>query len=99
MLNSIPADASVLTQDNIFPQVSHRVDAYVVPNRFLNSGINDLCISFVNSTLDRVEFVLLDNKTDRIATTLVLSLLETKPQFTLNATRDDGTILLYERKP
>jgi hypothetical protein len=49
--------------------------------------------------LDKVEWVLVDNKTDPIATALVLSLLETKPQFTLIASRDDGTILLYWRKP
>lgn len=99
MLTMIPANASILTQDNIFPQVSNRIDAYVVPNRFLNSGITNLSVSFVNQTLDRVEYVLLDNKTDRIATMLVLSLLEVKPQFTLSATKDNGTILLYQRKP
>jgi len=99
MVNMIPPQASILTQDNIFPQVSNRIDAYVVPNRFLNSGTRNLSVSFVNQTLDRVEYVLLDNKTDTIATTLVISLLETKPQFVLNATGDSGTILLYHRKP
>lgn len=99
VLSMIPQNASILTQDNIFPQVSHRVDAYVVPNRFLNSSIRNLVIDFLNQTLDNVEYVLLDNKTDPIATEFILSLLVTKPQFTLRTSRDDGTILLYKRQP
>jgi uncharacterized membrane protein len=100
VLRMIPSNASVLTQDNIFTQVSGRVDAYVVPYRFLSSAIGDLAIGFVNQTLDyRVEYVLVDNKTDPISASLVVSLLATRPQFQLIATRDNGTILLYQRKP
>jgi len=99
VLGMIPANASILTQDNIFTQVSHRLEAYVVPNRFIDSGINDLAISFVNETMDRVEYILVDNKTDPLATGLVTLLLETKPQFVLIAKRDDNSILLYWRKP
>lgn len=99
VLSMIPSNASILTQDNIFTQVSHRVDAYVVPDRFIGSGINNLTVDFVNETMNKVEYILVDNKTDSLATTLVLSLLETKPQFTLIAVRDSGTILLYWRKP
>jgi len=49
--------------------------------------------------LDKVEWVLVDNKTDPMATALVLSLLETKPEFTLIASKDNGAILLYRRIP
>jgi uncharacterized membrane protein len=99
VLSMVPANASILTQDNIFPQVSQRVDAYVVPDRFLGSGINDLAISFVNETMDKVLYILVDSKTDTLATGLVILLLETKPQFHLIETGDNGTILLYWRKP
>jgi uncharacterized membrane protein len=98
VVNMVPSNASILTQDNIFPQVSHRVDAYVVPNRFLDSGIRDLAIRFVYQTMDKVEYILLDSKTDPIATSLVLSLLRIKREFTLTASIDNGTILLYRRK-
>ncbi len=97
-INLVPPNASILTQDNIFPYVSHRVDAYVVPVIFLNTRIRNLTIDFVNQTIDKIEYILLDNKTDPIATGLVLSMLEIKPHFNLLVSRDDNTILLYRRK-
>ena len=100
VLGIVPSNASILTQDNIFTQVSHRIDAYVVPSRFTESSIKDLAIGFVNETLDyRVEYVLVDNKTDAASANLVVSLLQAKPQFKLIMTRDGNTILLYQRKP
>jgi uncharacterized membrane protein len=98
VLARIPPTASVLTQDNIFPQVSHRLEAYVVPNRFLETSIRELAIDFVNKTIDRVEYIIVDNKTDPIATSLILSLLKTRSYFTLIASEDEGTILLYKRE-
>ncbi|NWG11877.1 DUF2079 domain-containing protein [Candidatus Bathyarchaeota archaeon] len=99
VLALIPTNASILTQDNIFPHVSHRVEAYVVPYIFLDSGIRELAIDFVSQTMDKVEFILVDNKTDPTSTSLIHSLLETKPpQFTLIVTEDNNTILLYQRK-
>jgi len=100
VLGIVPSNASILTQDNIFTQVSHRVDAYVVPSRFTESSIKDLAIGFVNETLDyRVEYVLVDNKTDAASANLAVSLLQTRPQFKLIMARDGNTILLYQRKP
>ena len=98
-INLVPSSASILTQNNIFPYVSHRVDAYVVPVIFLDSSIRNLTINFVNQTIDKVEYVLVDNKTDAVSTELVLSMLAAKPNFSLLASRDDNTILLYCRKP
>ena len=103
VISMIPSNASILTQDNLFTQVSGRVDAYVVPWRFLSSSIRDLAIGFVNQTLDdRVEYVLIDNKTDPVSASLVISLLSTRPQFKLilfGEITDNGTIFLYQRKP
>jgi uncharacterized membrane protein len=98
-INLVPSNASILTQDNLFPYISHRVDAYVVPVIFLSSGIGNLTKDFVNQTIDRVEYILLDNKTDPTSTELVLSILKVKPDFNLVTSRDDNTILLYRRKP
>jgi uncharacterized membrane protein len=95
----IPQNAAVLTQNNIFPRVSNRLEAYVVPNVFLETGIRELAVNFVNQTIDKVEYILLDGKTDNIATSLVLSLLEAKPEFKLIISEDNNTILLYQRKP
>jgi len=98
VVNMVPPNASIITQDNLFTHFSHRINAYVVPDRFLGTGIRDNAVKFVNLTLDNVEYVLVDNKTNPIATMLVLSLLETKPQFTLIASEGNDTILLYKRK-
>ena len=99
VLNTLPSNASILTQDNIFPHVSHRTNAYVVPGIWINSSIHDIIIDFVNQTMDEVEYVLVDDKTDPPVTKLVLSLLENKPQFSLITSKDNGTILLYRHPP
>jgi uncharacterized membrane protein len=99
VLRGIPANASILTQDNIFPHVSHRVDAYVIPDRWIHSGgIREIAVEFVNQTMDRVEYVLVDNKTDFLAYELVLLLLSAKPQFSLEVSQDNGTIILYHQE-
>jgi uncharacterized membrane protein len=95
--NMIPSNASVMTQDNLFPHVSDRADAYVVAERFLITDICDIVVDFINQTLDKVQYVFMDSRTDSVASMLLLSLLTTKPQFTLVASADNGTILLYER--
>jgi uncharacterized membrane protein len=96
VLNMIPQNASILTQNNLFPHVSHRVDAYVVPNRFF-FALEDTVVDFLNRTIDEVDYILVDSKTDPFATNIILSLLDTKTQFTQIACRDNGTILLYKR--
>lgn len=96
VLNRIPQNASILTQDNLFPHVSHRVDAYVVPNRFF--VLENIVIDFLNRTIDRVDYILVDKETDPFATNVILSLLATKPDFILVACMDGGTILLYKRQ-
>ncbi len=98
-INLVPPNASILTQDNLFPYVSHRVDAYVIPVIFLNTDIRNLTIDFVNGTIDKVAYILLDSKTDPTGTQLVLSILEVKPDFNLLSSGDNNSILLYRRKP
>jgi uncharacterized membrane protein len=97
VINMVPSNGSILTVDHIFPQVSNRIDAYVVPVIWLNTTVQNLVIDFVNGTANKVDYILVDNQTDPVATSLVLSLLETKPQFTLVESRDNGEILLFRR--
>ena len=78
--------------------ISDRIDAYVVPDRWLDSSIRQLDITFVNETMEKVDYVLVDNQTDPVATALVISLFQSKPQFTLIAAQDNDSILLYKRK-
>jgi uncharacterized membrane protein len=99
VLGSIPDDASILTQDNVFPHVSHRVDAFVIPDRWIHSGgIREIAVEFVNRTADHVEYVLVDSKTDQLAYEVALLVLSDKPQFTLETSEDGGTILLFRQR-
>lgn len=97
IISKLPQNVSILTQDNIFPHVSHNINAYVVPIRHLTTSIQNLVIDFVNQTIDHVEYILLDNKTDPVSTSLVVSLLEKKSDFLLMDSWDNNTILLYRK--
>jgi uncharacterized membrane protein len=99
ILTTIPANASILTQNNIFPHVSNRVQAYVIPSIHLNSTLREEAISFTNQTVHEVEYILLDNATDALSTSFVLSLLANNTDFYLKEALDNGSILLYQRKP
>ncbi len=97
VLALIPSDASILTQDSIFPHVSYRLQAYVVPRYHLKSEIRQLAFDFLNETIHKVKYVLLDELEDPEEASLVQSLLQTIPEFSLIASRDNETILLFER--
>jgi uncharacterized membrane protein len=98
VLTVVPVNASILTQNNIFPHVSNRVQAYVIPSIHLNTGVSELAINFTIQTVDKVEYVLVDNATDVISTSLALSLLQNRTDFYLREAKDNSTILLYQRK-
>ena len=96
VLLTIPANASILTQNNIFPHVANRIEAYVIPSIHLNTDVSELAISFTNQTLETVEYILIDNATDQLSASFVLSLLENRSDFYLKETKDSSTILLYK---
>ena len=98
VLETVPPNASILTQDNIFPHVSHRVEAYVIPDRWIQSGaLQRISLEFVNQTMGQVEYVLVDGKTDPLAYDTAILMLRTKPQFILETSLDGGTIRLYHQ--
>ena len=90
LIGTVPPNASILTQDNIFPQVSNRVNAFVIPKWYLPSTIGNLALSFTNETIEKVDYVLVDNETDPFSAGVAISLLGTNSQFILEATRDNG---------
>jgi uncharacterized membrane protein len=55
LVNLIPPSASVLTQNTVFPHVSGRMDAYVLP---LDNVANDT--EYLNLLIHKSEYVLLD---------------------------------------
>ena len=90
LVSLVPGSASVLTQDNIFPLLSSRYDAYVVPTRsFFPVGTSFQ--TQLASYVQKVSYVLLDPFNDPTSAYLVFPLL--KPNgFGLQATAD-GALL------
>jgi uncharacterized membrane protein len=58
LLKLIPPDGSVLTQNKIFPHVSSRTEAYIIP--LVDYGKPDEMQRYVEQLLDKSDYVLLD---------------------------------------
>ncbi len=94
MLTLIPPDASVLTQDNIFPHVSNRLDAYVMVPEIAQDPET---WRRANSTLMalRTDYILLDMETDPHGTAKTAFHIVARGNYSLLAFYDN--IYLYER--
>ncbi|MGD2200330.1 MAG: DUF2079 domain-containing protein [Candidatus Bathyarchaeota archaeon] len=62
VIDSIPRDASILTQNHIFPHVSQRTNAYVLPIDSFSDVQNELLESYVCSLIARSDYILFDLK-------------------------------------
>lgn len=76
LVSMIPPSASVMTQPNIFPLVSSRANAYVVPTVSLFPPGTSFNATF-DQWLNASEYVLLDPVTDQISSLLTLHRLRT----------------------
>jgi uncharacterized membrane protein len=88
----IPRDASIMTQNNLFPPVSNRANAYVIPvGTFFPPG------SSFNATLaglvGSVEFILVDFVTSAEEATVVLMTPSIRASYSIYAAAD-GALLL-----
>jgi uncharacterized membrane protein len=82
LIKLIPNNASVLTQNNIFPHVSSRINAYVIPiSRFSNFG-NDT--EYIRFLINSSEYVLLD-----------LSLQDSNTKFVFNEITQNNSYGAY----
>jgi uncharacterized membrane protein len=62
MINMVPTEASVLTQNNIFPHFSNRINAYVIP--IINAASeseNKSLTDYVKQLINLSDYVLLDS--------------------------------------
>jgi len=91
----VPPNASVLTQNNIFPHFSGRLNAYVCPPpRVVDYAPQDVKV-YVDQLISKSEYVLVDVKTDVYeASELIFSRIW-KMDFGLFAAEDG--IYLYKR--
>jgi hypothetical protein len=92
IIGMIPPDASVLTQYNLFPLVSDRLNAFLFPYQtYFPTGTS--FNSTVSSFMLRSDYILLDVRTDTWAPPWMLKILATSSQFGLYGAADG--ILLY----
>lgn len=96
LLAYIPGNASVLADNALFPQVSSRSNAYVIPtippiwNDHVAEGRN-----FTNAILEKVDYLIVDTKTDPFASSVVFSLMNDNSAFNVLASADG--IVLFKR--
>ena len=92
--NYVPANASVLTQNNIFPHFSNRINAFVYPTILILSRVPHEKIDlYMNDLVQKSEYILVDNVTDPYITSLVINRTENNQSHGLYAFAD-GIYLL-----
>ncbi len=60
LIGLIPPNASILTQNHVFPHVSNRLKAYVIPIARWTSSMNAPVINYLKRLIDESEYILLD---------------------------------------
>jgi uncharacterized membrane protein len=96
LLTYIPTDASVITDNAFFPHVSSRSNAYVIPTipplwkDHETDGRN-----FTRTILEEVDYIIVDTKTDPLASSVVFSLIKGNSTFKLLASAD--SVVLFKR--
>ena len=72
IVNLMPRDASILTQNNIFPHFSNRLNAYVYPVEvILRRAPVEAMDEYLNETLQKSDFILIDIITDPLASAAI----------------------------
>jgi uncharacterized membrane protein len=94
VLTWIPANASVITQNNLFPHLSSRINAYAIPSP-IYADKKPESREFTNRTLDEVEYALVDVKTDAFSSSVITSLMNERVDFNVEVTGDG--IILYRK--
>jgi uncharacterized membrane protein len=96
LLSYIPANASVITDNAFFPHVSSRTNAYVMPTiPPIWTGHEAEGGNFAEAILRKVDYILVDTKTDPLASRVVFSLIDQNSPFKLRASVD--SVALFER--
>jgi uncharacterized membrane protein len=88
MIDMIPANASVLTTNEIFPHVSSRANAFSIPfdmEKFLEPGRNEIIQQYVQQLVAQSEFVLLNTKTQTVWGDFTLKVVEESREFGIYA--------------
>jgi hypothetical protein len=96
LIDMVPSNASILTQNNIFPHFSNRLNAYVIPPTYTqNESINDAFRTYIREQINRTDFVLFDLKSYDVWTPFVISEISKDEIF--NPLALGGSAILFKR--
>ncbi len=95
VLELVPRDAPILTQNHIFPHASCSVDAYLIPVKSYNPEQTEIIELYVDSLIGRSDVVLLDLTYIDSWTRHTLNRLKTSPDFFVSAISHET--IMYSR--
>ena len=74
IVNMVPRNASILTQSNIFPHFSNRLNAYAYPVEvILNRAPPDAMDAYLTEIVQKSDFILADTTSDPSASTAIIA--------------------------
>ena len=92
LLQFLPSNASVVTQNNIFPLLSNRANAYLFPSN-VHYPPGETLKNALNSLFAKVDFIIVDFGTDPIVSPMMLSYAYDLGNFSIYASSDGAVIL------
>ncbi|MCJ7719133.1 DUF2079 domain-containing protein [Candidatus Bathyarchaeota archaeon] len=90
LIDVVPPNASILTQNHLFPHVSNRINAYVIPFSYFEGNEE-----YIKSLMNRSEYVLLDMSSMDNMTKIVMTEITTNSSFGVYALGSDA--ILFKR--
>lgn len=95
IIDSIPGDAAILTQNHLFPHVSDRVDAYVLPVPQFSPEQRAYLENYIDTLIERCDYILLDLKVIDDWTLYAHRKLASSPDFGVQAFSE--MVILFQR--
>ncbi len=95
IIDSVPGDAAILTQNHIFPHVSDRVDAYALPVPQFSPEQQAYLENYIDTLIERCDYVLLDLKVIDDWTLYTHRKLASSPDFGVQAFSE--MVILFQR--
>jgi hypothetical protein len=97
LIDAVPGDAPILTQNHLFPHVSGRINAYAIPVIIFADEQLPAMETCLSGLIDRSDYILLDASDGNPLTPPTIHLVEANPGFAKTASAGDVT--LYRRQP
>lgn len=97
MIADVPADASILTQNHLFPHLSGRLNAYALPVTPFGDTQLPAVEEYLKILMARSEYILLDLNDGNTLTPIAVRLVEADPGY--KPVDSVGDVTLYRRTP